>query len=355
MKMNNGLLSSLNIFLISLLISLYSCSDKGSFNFNDNLFNSDNLIVQDDINIDGEVTFNEIKAVIIDNKCLGCHNAERARGGVDLSSYQSTIEGKTDNGKVVSIGRSEDSLFFTEVFNAQMPPRKPLSEDEIGLVKKWIDTGAKEGSGVINDSTDSEINFSKLDVDYINLKKYILEDKCLNCHNTQRAKAEVDLSTYDSMFGFSEYFSTITGPGMPNQSALYTEVFNGNMPPKTKLSLEEIDYIRRWIEEGAVYEIQKELPLSQTKATYTNLRVRILENKCLRCHNPEKARADVDLSSYAKVFDYSEYFSVITEAGNPEGSGIYTEVFSGNMPPKIPLEPEEVAFIKRWILEGAIE
>jgi len=353
--MNHRLLYMLNIFLISLSIALYSCSDKGSFNFNDNLFEDDNLIIQDEINLDEEVTFIQIKAAIIDTQCLGCHNSERARGGVDLSSYQSTIEGKTENGKIIAKGDSEDSLFYTEVFNAQMPPRKPLNEEEIALVKKWIDTGAKEGSEIPSDSADNEINFSKLDVDYINLKEYILKDKCLNCHNTQRAKAEVDLSTYDSMFGFSEYFSTITTPGMPNQSALYTEVFSGNMPPKTKLSLEEIDYIRRWIEEGAVYEIQKELPLSQTSATYTNLRERILENKCLRCHNPEKARADVDLSSYAKVFDYSEYFSVITEAGNPEASGIYTEVFSGNMPPKVPLEAEEVAFIKRWILEGALE
>ncbi len=346
----------LNLAALILLLLISSCSDKGTFNFDDGSLG-------DTFSLEDDVTYTEIKNKIIDAKCIGCHSAARARGGVDLSSYESILAAKGDSGKVVTPNQLEASTFYLEVFNGTMPPRTPLTEEEISLVKKWIETGVKNSDGtpapvsVVPGTPDApvgnSVDFKKLDVDYVNLYEYILKDKCINCHNPNRARAEVDLSSYDKMFGMSEYFSTITEPGMPEQSALYTEVFKGSMPPRTKLSADEIDYIKRWIAEGAVEVAPKVLPLSQTKATFANLSERILKDKCVRCHNPEKARADVDLSTYDKMFGYSEYFSVVTEAGNPEGSSLYTEVFKGNMPPRNPLSAEEIAFIKRWISEGA--
>lgn len=350
-------LRRMNLLIMLFLTTVLSCSDKGPFNFSDNLGFTEDVVVEP-IPMDEEVTYEILKNSILENKCLGCHNANRARGGINLSTYEATLEGESEQGKVVVPGRSSESTLFLEVFNGTMPPRTPLSESEIDLIKRWIDTGAKKGGD--GDSSPPPVDTSKPDfktmaVDYENLKKFILKDKCIGCHNPERAKGEVDLSSYSSIFGFSVYFSTITEPGMPEQSALYTEVFKGSMPPRTKLSHDEIDYIRRWILEGAIEKKVEVLPLSQLPATYSNLKERILQDKCIRCHNPDKARADVDLSEYSKLFDYSEYFSLITEAGNPEGSSLYTEVSSGNMPPRNPLSKEEVEFVKRWIQEGAKE
>lgn len=100
---------------------------------------------------------------------------------------------------------------------------------------------------------------------------------------------------------------------------------------------------------------QDEFSLAKEEATYANVTKFIFKDKCLRCHNQERARAGVDLSQYSTLFDWSDYFTVIVEKGDPDASGVYTEVARGGMPPRNPLSDEEVEFIKRWIEEGAVK
>lgn len=98
-------------------------------------------------------------------------------------------------------------------------------------------------------------NFSELEATYTNVRKYIFEDKCLGCHKTGRARAEVNLSEYKEIFGYSEYFQPIVTKGDPDASGVYTEVARGAMPPKkanNPLTEEEVEFIKRWIEEGAL-------------------------------------------------------------------------------------------------------
>lgn len=258
-RLNLYSLQKLTLFL-ALMSVFYGCSDKGALNFDDGSLGIVKPIGDaSDVNIDlnSDVTYELLKSTVLESKCIGCHNDNRARGGVDLSTYEAVMSASTENGKVVVENDSASSTIYLEAFNGTMPPRTPLTEEEIALIKKWIDTGANKGGDIIvpsdpSDSIGPEVNFKTLDANYINLKKYILEDKCIGCHKKDRAKAEVDLSSYETIFGMSFYFSTITEPGMPEQSALYTEVFNGNMPPRKKLSDEEIEFIRRWIAEGAI-------------------------------------------------------------------------------------------------------
>lgn len=98
-----------------------------------------------------------------------------------------------------------------------------------------------------------------------------------------------------------------------------------------------------------------EIKLEEEKATYENVVKYIFKDKCIRCHGNNRARADVNLEVYEKVFDWSEYFTRIVEKYDPDASGVYTEVARGSMPPKNPLYEEEIEFIKRWIEEGAPE
>ncbi len=79
----------------------------------------------------------------------------------------------------------------------------------------------------------------------------IFEQKCLSCHKTDRDLGGVDLSRYDALFGYSDYFQPIVTPNDPDNSGLYTEVASGSMPPRNPLNEEEIELIRRWIESGA--------------------------------------------------------------------------------------------------------
>lgn len=97
------------------------------------------------------------------------------------------------------------------------------------------------------------------------------------------------------------------------------------------------------------------IDLSEEDATFKRVTELILKDKCLRCHREGRSRGGVNLSQYDAIFGWSDYFQPITTPNEPENSGIYTEVAKGSMPPKNPLSPEEIAYIKRWIEAGAPE
>ena len=97
----------------------------------------------------------DIKA-ILDATCVRCHNSEKAKAGVQLDSLASVLKGTTKR-KLVEPGKSADSLLVkildsiaaaakdpegkTKALHKKGP--KPLTPEEIGKVKAWIDQGAK--------------------------------------------------------------------------------------------------------------------------------------------------------------------------------------------------------------------
>lgn len=103
-------------------------------------------------------------------------------------------------------------------------------------------------------------------VDFEKEIRPILETNCVRCHNPkgtdfEEGKTDVDLSTKSSAF---EVVSTIV-PGKPEKSKLYTTVTLPDdakkvMPPRNKvtnalerLSKQETDLLKTWIEEGALW------------------------------------------------------------------------------------------------------
>jgi hypothetical protein len=84
---------------------------------------------------------------ILRNACLNCHNPDKKKGGLDLSSYSATMAG-SDGEKVVSPGNPDDSLLYKSIAHLDEPkmPRggSKLPDRDIQLVKQWIATGALE-------------------------------------------------------------------------------------------------------------------------------------------------------------------------------------------------------------------
>src|SRR5947209_2115013 len=75
--------------------------------------------------------------------CAECHNPTKAKSGLDVSSLQTLLRGG-DRGAAVVPGRANDSnlyKFLSSDSDPHMPPakHKPLGEEDIGLIKKWID------------------------------------------------------------------------------------------------------------------------------------------------------------------------------------------------------------------------
>jgi mono/diheme cytochrome c family protein len=100
-----------------------------------------------------DVTYaGEIKP-IFEQSCVKCHGAQRPKAHLRMDSLESVLKGGED-GKVVVPGKSEESMLVHNIAHVgdpdqYMPPPKnkagigPLTKDQIGLIRAWIDQGAK--------------------------------------------------------------------------------------------------------------------------------------------------------------------------------------------------------------------
>jgi mono/diheme cytochrome c family protein len=88
---------------------------------------------------------------IFDATCVKCHDGtKKPRAGLALNTLEGTLKGSRD-GKVVTVGDSAHSDLVLSVAHVGDPdtymPKgktaKPLTTDQIGLIRAWIDQGAK--------------------------------------------------------------------------------------------------------------------------------------------------------------------------------------------------------------------
>ncbi len=82
---------------------------------------------------------------ILASKCFGCHGPTQQQSGLRLDLRQNALRGG-DYGTVIVPGKSAESKLILRltgsVVGLQMPPTGPLSPDDIGVLRAWIDQGA---------------------------------------------------------------------------------------------------------------------------------------------------------------------------------------------------------------------
>jgi mono/diheme cytochrome c family protein len=91
---------------------------------------------------------------IFDANCAKCHSGERAKARLHMDTLEGILKG-TKAGKIVTAGDSANSFIVKSVAHTSsdrdewMPPTpnkagaKTLTAEEVGLVRAWIDQGAK--------------------------------------------------------------------------------------------------------------------------------------------------------------------------------------------------------------------
>ncbi len=100
-----------------------------------------------------DVTYSADIKPIFDKSCITCHGAEKHKGRLRLDGLEAALKGGVD-GKVVVPGNSAESMLVHNIAHAgdpeaYMPPPKnkanipPLTKEQIGLIRAWIDQGAK--------------------------------------------------------------------------------------------------------------------------------------------------------------------------------------------------------------------
>jgi ankyrin repeat protein len=81
---------------------------------------------------------------ILAQKCHSCHGEDVQQSGLRLDKRQNAMRGG-DYGVVINAGNSASSKLIKRVVSGdggmQMPPTGPLSAEEIGILRAWIDQG----------------------------------------------------------------------------------------------------------------------------------------------------------------------------------------------------------------------
>ncbi|MCX7409821.1 MAG: hypothetical protein NTZ32_17230 [Planctomycetales bacterium] len=89
------------------------------------------------------VAFDQVRPVF-QKHCTTCHNSERPRGDLDLTSVEALKSGSA-SGSVVVSGKPSESLLYTlaaHLETPKMPPGKSkIPQRELDLIKGWIEGG----------------------------------------------------------------------------------------------------------------------------------------------------------------------------------------------------------------------
>jgi mono/diheme cytochrome c family protein len=83
-------------------------------------------------------------AALLSQHCVRCHNADTARGGLDLSTHDSAMLGGATSDAIVA-GDSSRSAIVSRAAEGSMPPEKDgrrLTPGEVDILRKWINGGA---------------------------------------------------------------------------------------------------------------------------------------------------------------------------------------------------------------------
>lgn len=136
---------------------------------------------------------NQILPLLVSN-CTesGCHNAADRQEGVVLVSYQtllSTVEHVTDNNwgenKLMRVLLDSDP-------DDRMPYGKPpLSQDQINLIGKWVQQGAKNNGCNENYGACETTN-----VQYSVFVQPLIQARCQGCHSGSNPQGGINLASY---------------------------------------------------------------------------------------------------------------------------------------------------------------
>lgn len=94
-----------------------------------------------------KITYQEHIKPIFQNHCFNCHNADKSKAGLDLTSYGAAVAGSS-GGQVLEAGNAQDSILYLVVTH-QEEPAMPLEQDkltdeQIELIRSWIAGGLLE-------------------------------------------------------------------------------------------------------------------------------------------------------------------------------------------------------------------
>lgn len=225
--------------------------------------------------VDGGTSFAKEVVPILVGKCGRCHVTGN-RGDFAMRDYTELMRGTTA-GRVVLPGNGEGSRIYQVIEEGDMPRGGGrVTDDELALLKKWIDEGARVDPQfrstslvVLNADNDTAkpampepelvqatgketVSFA-LDV------APVIVQNCGGCHvNAQNARGGLNLTMFQGWLRGGDSGNLFV-PGNPDESLLVQKLkgtAGGDRMPQNRPPLpdETIEKIATWIKEGATFD-----------------------------------------------------------------------------------------------------
>lgn len=95
------------------------------------------------------LTFAKDIKPIFEKSCFKCHGAEKQKGKLRLDSLEAALKGGENGPNIIAKNSAKSTLVHSVARlneDEAMPPEgkgDPLSKEQVGLIRAWIDQGAK--------------------------------------------------------------------------------------------------------------------------------------------------------------------------------------------------------------------
>jgi formylglycine-generating enzyme required for sulfatase activity len=216
--------------------------------------------------------FNQHVKPILEAACVHCHSDKSDKGGLNLTTLELALKGGDNGTSLVPGDPAKSPLYTTTILGEDedevMPPKKEglLTKDQTEILRLWIAQGAAWPKEAKLEQT--------VRVSFVKQIQPILEENCLSCHRPDEDKGGLILSTKKEAFSTGDGGVSII-PFEVAKSTLYTLAAlpaddDDLMPPAKSggpLKKEQLDLLRGWIEQGAVWPEGVTLSPKEKKAS----------------------------------------------------------------------------------------
>ena len=205
----------------------------------------------------------------------------------------------------------------------------------------------------------------KLAIELAPQAREILKRNCIECHGPTASKPDKALNVlnHESLLWSTR---SIVKPGSPGDSRLIQRITDGSMPPEEaeerlpRVSEQELAILTDWIAGGAP-EFPAEDPNNPTPPVVPHSKLAadvrdIFQQHCYKCHKYNVARGGIKILNHRLLLTVRK----VVVPGLPDESELFhlvtaDETNESAMPPASSprLSPEDIAVIRRWIVEGA--
>ena len=89
-----------------------------------------------------KITYDDHVYPVLESKCLNCHNPDKKKGDLDLSTYIGTMAGSS-GGKIALAGDGGSSKLYTVTVHTEEPVMPPegdkIAKKDADMIRAWID------------------------------------------------------------------------------------------------------------------------------------------------------------------------------------------------------------------------